>query len=94
VHLLVALIFVDILWLVIIMPFWKSQSGSKNKYWESLSGAHTFALILAFLELVLKGALAGLMFLEYKKSYPEDVNDLFKISYQAPGNTQLAFSKS
>src|SRR5689334_10495406 len=80
IHLNTALILVDILWLIIIMPYWESQSA-KNVYWDSLSGVHTFALILAFIELLLKGGLIALVFLDYKKNYPNDINDLFKLTY-------------
>lgn len=86
-----ALILVDILWLVIIMPYWGAQSNAKNIYWDSLSGIHTFALVLAFLELFLKGGLIALVFLDYKKNYPNDISNLFKLTYDG-NQTNLSIS--
>jgi hypothetical protein len=88
IHILVALILVDVLWIIIIMPYWNSKAGTKNAYWESLSGVHTLGLVLAFLELFLKLGLAVLVFLEYRREFSNDINDLFKISYTYPVQNQ------
>jgi hypothetical protein len=83
---MLALILVDVFWLIIIMPYWRTKLSSPNLYWESLSGVHTFVLILAFLELFLKLSIVGLIFLEYKSTYPNDVSEIFKFSYTGPGS--------
>jgi hypothetical protein len=75
---------VDLIWLIVIMPYWNSKSTTKNPYWESLSGIHTFALILAFLEMFLKAGISAVLFFEYKLNYPNDINELFKIGYTLP----------
>jgi hypothetical protein len=54
IHLMTALSLVDIIWLMIIMPYWNATLGVKNKYWESLEGIHSFALFLAFVEIFIK----------------------------------------
>ena len=66
------------------MPFWSTKLPTPNLYWDSLSGIHTFVLILAFIELFLKVGIAGLIFSEYKSTYPNDINELFKLSYTGP----------
>ena len=84
IHLFLALILVDVIWLIVIMPYWNSKSNTKNPYWESLSGIHTFALILAFFEMFLKAGISAVLFYEFKLTYPNDVNELFKIGYTLP----------
>jgi hypothetical protein len=82
IHLLLALIIVDILWLIVVMPYWTAHSG-KNSYWDSLSGIHTFTIVLAFVELFLKGGMIGLIFIEYRKLYGNYITDLLQFSYSA-----------
>jgi hypothetical protein len=91
IHMLAALVFVDILWLIIIMPYWNSNSASKNIYWESLSGIHSFVLFIAFLELFLKVGIAGLIFNEYRQVYGNDIGYLLKLSYTK--NESVVISK-
>lgn len=80
-HLLAAIVIVDILWIAIIMPYWCSTPAGKNVYWESLSSIHTFGITMAFLELVLKLGIGFLIFSEHKKSFPNDTSDLYHLSY-------------
>ena len=54
IHLMSGLIAVDVFWLIIIMPYWNSSLDKRNIYWESLSGIHSFAILFAFVEIVLK----------------------------------------
>jgi hypothetical protein len=82
IHLLLALIIVDILWLIVVMPYWTNHTG-KNSYWDSLSGIHTFTIVMAFLELFLKAAMIGLIFIEFRKHYATYVTDLLQFSYSA-----------
>jgi hypothetical protein len=83
IHLLIALVIVDILWLVIIMPYWNSKSTHKNAYWDSLSGLHSFTLVMAFLELFIKVSMAGLIFIEYRNKNGGDISELLKFGYSA-----------
>jgi hypothetical protein len=84
IHMLAALIVVDVLWFIIILPYWNSDSA-KNPYWESLSTVHSFVLFVSFIEVVLKAGIAFLIFNEFRTQYPDNVSDLFKISYQEQG---------
>ena len=81
IHLLLALAAVDIVWLVVILPYWNTKSKSRNPYWESLSGVHTFGLIMAFLELFIKLIMAVAIFFEYRKDNNGQIDELLKFSY-------------
>ena len=80
IHLMAGLLIIDIFWLIIIMPYWNSTLGGKNVYWNSLSGVHSFALFMAFVEICLKGGIIGIFFLNYKAKY--DVAELMKLNYE------------
>lgn len=80
IHLMAALMVIDVFWLIIIMPYWSSTQGGKNQYWESLSGVHSFAIFLAFIEILLKGGVLAVFFLDYKSKH--DVADLMKLNYE------------
>ncbi len=79
IHLMAALIVIDIFWLVIIMPYWNAKID--NKYWNSLGGVHSFALFMAFIEICIKGGILGLFFLDYKEKN-DDISDLMKLQYE------------
>lgn len=66
------------------MPHWNSTPAIKNSYWESLSGIHTFTLVLAFLELFNKLGIMAVVFFEFKKANPNDISELLKFSYVYP----------
>jgi hypothetical protein len=53
IHLMGGLIVADIIWIVIVLPYWTS-SVKADIYWNSLSGVHSFALWLSFLEILVK----------------------------------------
>jgi len=53
IHLLVLATVADLLWFIIMMQFW-GVSLPKNAYWSGLSTIHTFALIMAVVEMAIK----------------------------------------
>ncbi len=63
-----------------MMPYWETNN-SKNSYWESLSGVHSMGISLAFLEILIKAGMAGLMIIEFRKMYPLNTNELFNLNY-------------
>lgn len=91
IHLLICLVLLDVIWLIIIMPHWRSKPKVQNLFWESLSGLHFFTLILAFLELFVKTILAGLIFWEYRATYPNDMSELFNFSYSEPNSISKVY---
>jgi hypothetical protein len=54
VQILALLIVADLIWLIVMIPTWSHEKEDKNLYWNSLSGIHSFAIVFAFLELILK----------------------------------------
>ena len=79
-QLMVALVLVDVIWLIITMPYWNSDSVTHNDYWESLSTVHTIAIIMAFIELALKVIIAVILFFYYKNTFKES-GELFNFHY-------------
>jgi len=79
IHLMAGLLVIDVFWLIIIMPYWNSSLGGKNKYWDSLSGVHSFAIFMAFVEIALKGGVLAIFFLDYKSKH--DIAELMKLNY-------------
>ncbi len=88
IHLMTGLIVIDVFWLIIIMPYWNSSLGEKNKYWESLSGVHSFAIFMAFIEILLKAGVVGIFFLDYKQKY--DIADLMKLNYDPENEPKVS----
>jgi hypothetical protein len=82
------LIAFDIIWLIVMMPTWSHSDADKSEYWKSLSGIHTFAIIFAFLELIMKGLIAAYLVYDFKQKYPEEMNELYKLTYLQNMNTQ------
>lgn len=70
------------------MPTWSHSDTDKSEYWRSLSGIHTFAIIFAFLELILKGLIAAYLIYDFKQKYSEEVKDLYKLTYLQNISTQ------
>lgn len=83
-QLLAGLIIVDVVWLVITLPYWNSKADVHVKYWESLSLVHTIATILAFIELGLKAFMGLVIYNNYEKEF-KNSSELFSLSYdQSP----------
>lgn len=80
IHLLIVLVIADILWLIVMSPYWSSVSQSKH--WESLSTLHTIVIVLAYLEMFIKIAMGALIFGRYKRSYSNALQDLISLSYE------------
>jgi len=79
VHILVVLVIADIFWMIIIMPYWNSDI--KNDAWKRLSGIHSFVIFLAFIQLILKGGILGILGYDYKQKNPENFMELTNLSY-------------
>lgn len=90
---LILLCVADIVWLIVMVPTWSHTDASdKNDYWKSLSGMHTFVIIFAFLELILKGLTVAYLVYDFKTKNPEEVSELWKLSYLQ--NLQAGQSKN
>ncbi len=60
---------------------WTHKSTDTNVYWNSLSTMHTFVIILAFLELILKGLIVAYLVYDFKHKNPNELSELWKFSY-------------
>jgi ABC-type sugar transport system permease subunit len=74
VQILALLTVADVIWLFVMMSTWSHTAADKNEYWKSLSGMHTFALIFAFLELILKGLIMAYLVYDYKQKNPNELS--------------------
>lgn len=54
IHITLGLSIADILWMFIVLPYWNESLKPTNKYWESLSGVHSFASWLSLVGIGLK----------------------------------------
>lgn len=79
IHCLCALIVVDIIWMIVMIPYWNASYN--NLTWNSISGLRTFCIILSFVELGLKGFIAWVMLNDYKTACNNNIEDLFKLGY-------------
>ena len=68
-QLLCGLIVVDIIWVAITLPYWSSDSSTHTEYWDSLSGVHTLAIILSFVEIGVKGLMGFLVFQDFQNNF-------------------------
>jgi len=79
-QLLAALILIDVIWLIITLPYWNSEPTQHKLYWESLSFVHGLAIFLCFIQMGIKGLMLFLVFSNHKKQYNE-TGELFTIHY-------------
>ena len=75
-QLLLILVIIDIVWISITLPYWSSDSSTHTEYWDSLSGVHTLAIILSFIEIFIKVIMSYLLFDDYQIRY-KNVKHLF-----------------
>lgn len=85
IHLVSGLIIVDVIWIIIVLPYWNSKSENHNDYWESLSFIHTFSIILAFIEILIKALIGYFLINDYKKQF-KSIKDLFLFNYESNQN--------
>lgn len=81
-HLISGLIIIDIIWIAITLPYWNSSSETHSEFWESLSFVHTLAIVLAFIQIAIKGLMGYVIVLDYKKQN-SSITDLFNFNYEA-----------
>jgi hypothetical protein len=66
------LIIADTIWLFVMFPHW-SHDNAKT-YWNTLSGVHTLAKILAFLELAVKLLIVAYLLTDYRHKNNNDIS--------------------
>ena len=77
IQMLTALIFADIVWIILFSSAWEHNSESKKdskswgneQFWDSLWLVHKIVYILAYLELILKAFLLYYLIADFKEKY-------------------------
>lgn len=54
---------------------WRHDKG-ESEYWAGISGMHSFVWILVYIEILLTGGILGLLFIDYKNTYGNNLNPL------------------
>ena len=80
IHLLVPLFLYEIMWFIVIYPYWTTVSSTQ--YWAELTLIHKVALFLTFLELCVKCVLIVLFFVQYNSAFPNRISDILQFSYK------------
>ena len=75
------MIVLDILWFLVMSSIWSSEVD--NSYWKAQSSMQSFALILCWLQILLKGFMVFYLFVDFKEKNPSEVNFLFNFNYNA-----------
>ena len=82
-HTLFILIICDLIWLIVMMPTWSHSNEKKSEFWDSLSAIHAFAIIFAFLELLIKTLTIAYLAYDFKQKNPSELSELWNLSYIA-----------
>ncbi len=74
IQIITVLIVADIIWLFVMIPTWTHLINDKSDYWKSLSGMHTFVIVFAFFELILKGLITAYLVYDYNQKNPQELS--------------------
>jgi hypothetical protein len=83
-QLLIILIAGDFIWFFVMWSVWGQTST--NLYWQGQSSLQTFALVLCWAQIALKGFIAYYLFLNYSDKNPNETNLLFNLNYKMTPN--------
>jgi hypothetical protein len=75
-QILCVVIIADIIWMIFMLPYYGGSQTTKE--WKYTSGLRILMIIMAFIEILIKGIIGYYIFNEYKKN-SGDVNDLYKL---------------
>ena len=89
-QMLLCLVILDILWLVITLPYWSVESKNHKDFWEATSWVRTLATILAFIEIGVKGFMLFITLNNAKKEFKE-ISELFTPHYETAPRVSSEF---
>ncbi len=92
IQLLVLLIGADIIWFFVMWSVWGKEMN--NSYWNGQSFAQSFALLLCWVQIALKGFTTFYLYMNFKDKYPEDVNQLMNLNYKISAQVETAKEKN
>ena len=79
VQILIILLFIDVFWVIVINFVW-SHDKNDTEYWAGLSTLHSLIKYVVFGEIALSATIIGLLFIDYKQTYGNNLNPL-SLSY-------------
>lgn len=71
---LILLVIADIIWVSVMSGVW-SHDGESSQYWKDLSKIHSFGIIMAYLECLLKLLIVAYLAYDYKQKYPSEMSN-------------------
>ena len=87
VQILIILLFIDVFWVIVINFIW-SHDKNDTEYWAGLSTLHSLIKFAVYGEALLTGIIIGLLFLDYKQTYGNNLNPL-SLSYENKNSDQI-----
>ena len=70
------------------MSFVWSHDKNDNQYWAGLSTLHSIIKFIVFGEIALTAAIIGILFIDYKQTYGNNLNPL-NLNYDNKANEQM-----
>ena len=87
VQILIILLFIDVFWVIVINFVW-SHDKNDTEYWAGLSTLHSLIKFAVYGEALLTATIIGLLFLDYKQTYGNNLNPL-SLSYENKNSDQI-----
>ena len=87
VQILIILLFIDVFWVIVINFVW-SHDKNDTEYWAGLSTLHSLIKFAVYGEALLTAIIIGLLFLDYKQTYGNNLNPL-SLSYENKNSDQI-----
>lgn len=81
IHLNAVAILYEIIWIAVSMSSWVTTEKI-NFFWDGQRGMRVFGIILAFLELAIKGGIVALSVLQFNKMFRGELKLLVSFSYK------------
>ena len=74
------MIVLDLIWFLVMSSVWGKNLD--NKYWKGQSSLQSFALILCWIQILLKGFTLFYLFVDFKEKNPNETNFLYNFIYK------------
>ena len=88
VQILIILTFIDVFWLLVMSFVWSHDDKNDTEYWAGLSTLHSLIKYVVFGEIALSATIIGLLFIDYKQTYGNNLNPL-SLSYENKSNEPM-----
>jgi hypothetical protein len=97
IQMLAVLVVADLIWIIVMSGAWShDEENNKYPYWQAIEGMHTFGIVMAYLELILKGLFIVYLGYDFKGKYEiskfiicdHHLGELWSFSYNKSPNQQ------